>query len=170
MNSLPKRRKYKDNLYTLSTIDNHYYILFRDSSNIPRIVEVKKEIYDIFNQFELDDLKELNEYDRHIEHLELTDENIYKKGINNEDGIDDLIIRNSTYDEFAKLAKNSHSINFIKIDEDCSYNTALPYNRYQMLTAANPLYEGLVVVRFDERGKLAEAIRLGVKKIYCETV
>ena len=99
MNSLPKRRKYKDNLYTLSTIDNHYYILFRDSSNIPRIVEVKKEIYDIFNQFELDDLKELNEYDRHIEHLELTDESIYKKVINNEDGIDDLIIRNSTYDE-----------------------------------------------------------------------
>lgn len=99
MNSLPKRRKYKDNLYTLSTIDNHYYILFRDSSNMPRIVEVKKEIYDIFNQFELDDLKELNEYDRHIEHLELTDESIYKKVINNEDGIDDLIIRNSTYDE-----------------------------------------------------------------------
>ena len=99
MNSLPKRRKYKDNPYTLSTIDNHYYILFRDSSNIPRIVEVKKEIYDIFNQFELDDLKELNEYDRHIEHLELTDESIYKKVINNEDGIDDLIIRNSTYDE-----------------------------------------------------------------------
>ena len=99
MNSLPKRRKYKDNLYTLSTIDNHYYILFRDSSNIPRIVEVKKEIYGIFNQFELDDLKELNEYDRHIEHLELTDESIYKKVINNEDGIDDLIIRNSTYDE-----------------------------------------------------------------------
>lgn len=99
MNSLPKRRKYKDNPYTLSTIDNHYYILFRDSSNIPRIVEVKKEIYDIFNQFELDDLKELNEYDRHNEHLELTDESIYKKVINNEDGIDDLIIRNSTYDE-----------------------------------------------------------------------
>ena len=58
-----------------------------------------KKVYDIFNQFELDDLKELNEYDRHIEHLELTDESIYKKGINNEDGIDDLIIRNSTYDE-----------------------------------------------------------------------
>ena len=86
------------------------------------------------------------------------------------ESLDAILAKNSTYDEFAKLAKNSHSINFIKIDEDCSYNTALPYNRYQMLTAANPLYEGLVVVRFDERGKLVEAIRLGVKKIYCETV
>ena len=61
MNSLPKRRKYKDNPYTLNTIDNHYYILFRDGQNIPRIIEVKKEVYDIFNQFELDDLKEINE-------------------------------------------------------------------------------------------------------------
>lgn len=99
MNSLAKRRKYKDNPYTLNTIDNHYYILFRDGQNIPRMIEVKKEVYDIFNQLELDDLKELNEYDRHIEHLELIDESIYKKGINNEDGLDDLIIRNSTYDE-----------------------------------------------------------------------
>ena len=43
MNSLPKRRKYKDNPYTLSTIDNHYYILFRDGQNIPRMIEVKKK-------------------------------------------------------------------------------------------------------------------------------
>ena len=86
------------------------------------------------------------------------------------ESLDSILAKNSTYDEFAKLAKSSHTINLIKIDEDCSYNTALPYNRYQMLTAANPLYEGLVVVRFDERGKLVEAIRLGVKKIYCETV
>ena len=86
------------------------------------------------------------------------------------ESLDAILAKNSTYDEFAKLAKSSHTINLIKIDEDCSYNTALPYNRYQMLTAANPLYEGLVVVRFDERGKLVEAIRLGVKKIYCETV
>ena len=86
------------------------------------------------------------------------------------ESLDNILAKNSTYDEFAKLAKNSHSINLIKIAEDCSYNTALPYNRYQMLTVANPLYEGLVIVRFDERGKLAESIRLGVKKIYCETV
>lgn len=86
------------------------------------------------------------------------------------ESLDAILAKNSTYDEFAKLAKSSHTINLIKIDEDCSYNTALPYNRYQMLTAANPLYEGLVVVRFDKRGKLVEAIRLGVKKIYCETV
>lgn len=140
MNSLPKRRKYKDNLYTLSTIDNHYYILFRDSSNIPRIVEVKKEIYDIFNQFELDDLKELNEYDRHIEHLELTDESIYKKVINNEDGIDDLIIRNSTYDELINAINKLSNTQRIRIkmyyfDElDLKTIASIEHTSFQMIS------------------------------------
>ena len=81
-----------------------------------------------------------------------------------------MLNKYNTFDELAKLAKNSHSINLIKIAEDCSYNTAFPYNRYQMLTASNPLYEGLVIVRFDSRGNLVESIRTGIKKIYCETV
>lgn len=47
MKSLPKRRKYKDNSYTLNTIDNHYYILFRDGQNIPNSISnwTKKLIY-----------------------------------------------------------------------------------------------------------------------------
>ena len=139
MNSLPKKRKYKDNLYTLSTIDNHYYILFRDSSNIPRIVEVKKEIYDIFNQFELDDLKELNEYDRHIEHFELPDESIYKKVLNNEDGIDDLIIRNSTYDELInainKLSNTQRRIKMYYFDElDLKTIASIEHTSFQMIS------------------------------------
>ena len=86
------------------------------------------------------------------------------------ESLDNILKKNSTYDDFAKLAKSSHTINLVKIAEDCSYNTAFPYNRYQMLTAANPLYEALVIVRFDEEGNLVEAIRTGVKKIYCETI
>jgi len=86
------------------------------------------------------------------------------------ESLDNMLSKYSTFDEFAKLAKNSHSINFVKIAEDCSYNTAFPYNRYQMLTISNPLYEGLVIVRFDSAGKLVESIRTGVKKIYVETV
>lgn len=86
------------------------------------------------------------------------------------ESLDNMLNKYNTFDELAKLAKNSHSINLIKIAEDCSYNTAFPYNRYQMLTASNPLYEGLVIVRFDSRGNLIESIRTGIKKIYCETV
>lgn len=92
MNSLPKMRKYKDNPYTLKTIDNNYYILFRDGQNIPRMIAINKEMFDIFNQFELDDLKELNEFDRHIEHKELSEESIFNRGVNISESLDDYII------------------------------------------------------------------------------
>ena len=59
--------------------------------------------------------------------LEYTDYIKFKSYI--KESLDNILAKNSTYDEFAKLAKNSHSINLIKIAEDCSYNTALPYNR-----------------------------------------
>lgn len=99
MNSLPKRRKYKDNPYTLKTIDNNYYILFRDGQNIPRMIAINKEMFDIFNQFELDDLKELNEFDRHIEHKELSEESIFNRGVNISESLDDYIIRKTSYEE-----------------------------------------------------------------------
>lgn len=99
MNSLPKRRKYKDNPYTLKTIDNNYYILFRDGQNIPRMIEVNKDTFDIFNQFELEDLKELNEFDRHIEHKELSEESIYNRGANSVESLDDFVIRKTSYEE-----------------------------------------------------------------------
>lgn len=53
-----------------------------------------------------------------------------------------------SYTDFANYAKSSVSINFIPVSES-SYKTSLPYNRYQMLTESNPLYESLVFVSFD---------------------
>lgn len=53
-----------------------------------------------------------------------------------------------SYSDFANYAKSSVSINFIPVSES-SYKTSLPYNRYQMLTESNPLYESLVFVSFD---------------------
>ncbi len=99
MDSLPKRRKSKDNPYTRKVINNKYFILFKDVSNVTRMIEVNKEIYNAFDQFELDDLKEMNEFDRHIEHKELTEESIHNRGVNKIEGIDDYIIRKTAYEE-----------------------------------------------------------------------
>lgn len=44
------------------------------------MIEVSKEMFKIFNQFELDYLKELNKFDRYIEHKELSEESIYNRG------------------------------------------------------------------------------------------
>lgn len=77
----PKIRKYKDNPYSLLCNKDleKYYIIFKDSNNVIKKVEVTHAIYDVFHCSELHDLRELNEYDNHIEHLELDKESIYER-------------------------------------------------------------------------------------------
>ena len=76
----PKRRRYKDNPYFLNVDDDNIkYVSFKDSSNILRKVKIKDNIFDVFNQFELDDLSEMNEFDNHIEHSEILEHNLYFK-------------------------------------------------------------------------------------------
>lgn len=78
----PKRRRYKDNPYFLNVDDDNIkYVSFKDSSNILRKVEIKDNIFDVFNQFELDDLSEMNEFDNHIEHSEIFDNNLYGRSM-----------------------------------------------------------------------------------------
>lgn len=74
----PKRRKYKDNPYTLNYCEekNIYTITFKDSRGVKHEVEVSRKIYKAFDNFELEDLSEMNEYDRHIEHSEIFENNL----------------------------------------------------------------------------------------------
>ena len=97
----PKRRKFKDNPYTLLYEDNtnKYYLLFKDAYNVINKIEVTHAIYDVFNCSELHDLKETNEFDNHIEHLELSEESIYLRSVNKPISLDDEVIRKSSYDD-----------------------------------------------------------------------
>lgn len=79
----PKRRRYKDNPYYLEYgHDNNFYVIFKDSNNILRKLEISEEIFNVLDQFELDDLKELNEFDRHIEHNEVFENTLMFKAKN----------------------------------------------------------------------------------------
>ena len=40
---------------------------------------LEKEIFDSFDEFELEDKSQMNEYDRRIEHSELLDSSLYKR-------------------------------------------------------------------------------------------
>ena len=57
----PKRRKCKDNPYTLNYIEekNIYTITFKDIKGHLNKVEVSEEVYRVFDKFELQDIKEL---------------------------------------------------------------------------------------------------------------
>ena len=102
----PKRRKHKDNPYTLAyTINERYVVVFKDGKNVSHEVEVTEEVYNAFNDFELRDLSELNEYDNHIEHSIIYEETLHRRTIIQQESIDDYIIKKATYEELINAIK-----------------------------------------------------------------
>ena len=104
MSKRPKRRKYKDNPYTLKeiTINNQYFISFRDSRGEYKNVEISKEIYELFDYYELRDLSQMNEYDNHIEHSEIYESNLNKRAKEKEISLEDYIIQKYSFIELKK--------------------------------------------------------------------
>lgn len=75
-------------------MDQKYYIEFIDSQRRECLVEVSKELYEVFDRFELDDKKYLNVYERHIEQSEIYDITLHKRSNYKEESAEDLAIRN----------------------------------------------------------------------------
>ena len=72
MDPRPKRRRDKDNPYTIFTVgihtdQPHYYLSFVDSQGVRICTEIQKELFDLLDRFELEDLSHLNEVDNHYE-------------------------------------------------------------------------------------------------------
>ena len=101
MKVLPKRRKKKDNPYTLlyEAESNKYFILFKDVRNIINKVEVSIDVFNAFDRFELEDISELHKKDKHLDMNEFDEYKLYKNDV---ESIDDFIIRKSTYEELHK--------------------------------------------------------------------
>ena len=124
----PKRRKHKDNPYTLIyTLNERYVVVFKDSKNVFHEVEVTEEVYNAFNDFELRDLPELNEYDNHIEHSKLYEETLYKRTNLIYGSVEDDFIKKSRYEdlmkainELPKTIKRRIKISQIATLEHCS--------------------------------------------------
>ncbi len=96
MNNIrPKRRKSKDNPYTLTSNikKNIYLITFKDVKGICHEEYVTKEIFEAMNKFELEDLSILNEYDNHIEHSVIYENNLNNRAFDKDELIDDLVER-----------------------------------------------------------------------------
>ena len=97
----PKRRRYKDNPYTLNYIEskNIYTVSFKDVKGKLQEVEINKEIYIAFDRFELDDLSEMNEYDNHIEHSEIFENNLESRAKDKPILLEDMIIQKVTFEK-----------------------------------------------------------------------
>ena len=97
----PKRRKHRDNPYTLQYCEKNkeYKVSFKDSSGNFQNIEVTSTIYKILDEFELKDLAELNEFDRHIEHSEVYEESLHTRVVDKPMELEDSVIRKATFEE-----------------------------------------------------------------------
>ena len=100
----PKRRKYRDNPYTLNYIEeeNIYIVSFKDVKGQLQSIQVSREIYKAFDRSELDDLSEMNEYDNHIEHSEIFENKLEIRVKDKPTGLEDYIIQKSTFEDLKK--------------------------------------------------------------------
>ena len=94
----PKRRKDKDNPYTLSKRQDKHYLSFRDGQGILRELQITKELFEVLNRFELDDLSVLNEWDRHIEHFEQTEQSLNRRAFSKEESVEETVLRSIEYE------------------------------------------------------------------------
>lgn len=97
-NKNPKRRKSKDNPYTLKydNKNNTYTVTFKNSNGVIENVKIKKEVYDVLNKFELEDISEMNKYDRHIEHSQIYEDTLNKRMLYKPMLTDEIIEKNIT--------------------------------------------------------------------------
>lgn len=92
----PKRRKDRDNPYTIFTsgIDTdspNYFLAFTDSQEIRHCMEIDRELFDTLDRFELDDLSMMNEMDNHYEHSELSEESLNAQAANPPESLEDTV-------------------------------------------------------------------------------
>ncbi len=102
--SRPKRRKDRDNPYTIFTVGSdmdspHYYLSFADSQEIQRRLVITKELFDALDRFELDDISIMNEMDNHYEHSELTEESLNARAANPPESVEDTVFTRLQYEK-----------------------------------------------------------------------
>ncbi len=100
MDNHSKRNKDKYNPYTLlSNKDkNIYVVVFKDNRNKTHNIEVSKDIYNVFDKFELEDISQMHKYERHIEHSEVYEETIYSRSINKQTSLEEEVERKILYE------------------------------------------------------------------------
>ncbi len=94
MGEHPKRRKDKYNPYTIYEKEGRFYISFKDGQGQKNSLEVDKELYVAFNEFELEDLSYLNVWDRHIEQSEVWEPALNERAVEVPESVEEIVFRN----------------------------------------------------------------------------
>ena len=87
----PKRRKDKDNPYSLNFKENNYVVSFKTVKNEYKEVKVSEEVFKAFDKFELEDISQLHKVDKHID----------MRVIDNTEYMDIILFNNALNDEIS---------------------------------------------------------------------
>ena len=87
----PKRRKDKDNPYSLDFKENNYVVSFKTVKNEYKEVKVSEEVFKAFDKFELEDISQLHKVDKHID----------MRVIDNTEYMDIILFNNALNDEIS---------------------------------------------------------------------
>ena len=98
-----KRRKSKDNPYTIFGEEGKLYVTFKVGKGIKHKIEVNNDIFNFFDDSELHDVRELNEFDRHIEHSEQSENTLHKKILSKDVHFEDIMISKMRNGQLKKM-------------------------------------------------------------------
>lgn len=93
----PKRRRFRDNPYTIFSVGKdtektRYFVSFYTTNDKEVCVEISQDIFETLDRFELDDLHFMNEIHNHYEWSEMTEETINCRIAVRQAPIDDTIL------------------------------------------------------------------------------
>lgn len=110
MAKMPKRRKSKDNPYTLEYIEdkNIYKVNFKDNKGKLNVVEISVDIYKAMDKFELEDISQMHQFERHIEHSELFEGTLNERAVDKPLLLED-VVENTIINEELRKAIDSLS-------------------------------------------------------------
>ena len=100
----PKRRRDKDNPYTIfttgiNTATPHYYLSFVDSSNVEWCVEIDKSLFDAFDRFELEDISFMHKVDKHYERTEQTEVTLSRRALKPQESVEETVSQRMEVDK-----------------------------------------------------------------------
>jgi RNA polymerase sigma-70 factor (ECF subfamily) len=79
--SHPKRKKDRDNPYTLTGDKENHILLFKDSTGTIQKLPIDTTLYELFDRFELDDISHMNVVSRYWEQSALTEETLNTQAV-----------------------------------------------------------------------------------------
>ena len=154
MATMPKRRKDKDNPYTLDYNDNEhiYTVSFMDSKNKIHNVEVSKKVFEAFDRFELEDISQLHKMDKHIDGRNIdnndsTDIVLYHLGVTTyksvEEEVEDKLQNEELYKAINLLSKTQKRRIKMYYFEDKSFSEIARIEKCDESSVRESIYAGI---------------------------